>query len=291
MIATVRAAERRAATFFLAGAVVVLAAESSAREQEREELLRRVAANVDRFQTDFARLIGRESYRQEQRQVGRPVRVRQLTSEVFFFGSTDAGVALTVRNVQVVDGRRVADTGESIERALGMSDGRRPGVLRALADANARYNLGAIRRNFNEPTLALLFASTANQARFSFRERGSEEKDDRVLVRIDFSEVVRPTFVRDGASAGDIPASGSLWVDEGGTIWRTRLVLDNPRRTYAEVDVTYGLDGRLGLMVPLSMTEEYRSVGGGPARQVSIGGQATYTDYRRFETTGRIVTP
>jgi hypothetical protein len=47
--------------------------------------------------------------------------------------------------------------------------------LRAIANESARYNLGALQRNFNIPTLVLQFLLPSYQPRFRFDRRGEEE--------------------------------------------------------------------------------------------------------------------
>jgi hypothetical protein len=181
--------------------------------------------------------------------------------------------------------------GARIAEALALPAERRWIALRALANANARYNLGPLRRNFNEPTLALLFGSTSLKPRFAFTSGGHEQFEGQRLLRLDFSELLRPTVIRDGREGSDIPASGTLWVDEAGVVWRTRLALETTDGTHAAVTVKYAVDARLQLMVPVSMDEDYRVLGNRPGRGTLITGRASYSNYRRFETSGRILTP
>lgn len=103
-----------------------------------------------------------------------------------------------MRSVQRVDGRRVSESAGDVAQALALPEERRVEKLRALADASARYNLGSLRRNFNDPNLGLLFVSGPFQERFRFREDGEETTAARVVRRLEFEERSRPTFIRDG---------------------------------------------------------------------------------------------
>ena len=70
------------------------------------------------------------------------------------------GAWLTVRDVISVDGKPVARRLPTLLAS--------PNVwirdLRALSQENGRYNIGAIYRNFNEPTLALSFLDSDTHA-------------------------------------------------------------------------------------------------------------------------------
>jgi hypothetical protein len=50
--------------------------------------------------------------------------------------------------------------------------------------------------------------------------------------------------------------------------------------------VTYGLVPRIPALVPLTMSERYTTRGG-----AKIGGEAIYSNYRQFQTGGRVITP
>lgn len=261
----------------------------SARDAALERALARIARHVEQFQNDFAQVIGVEHSSQVQRSTTRFTRTRELTSEIFFFGHTDQVGAMTVRNVTRVDGRRVRSGSDVIEKALALPGAERVTKLRALADASARYNLGTLQRNFNEPTLALMFGSAEFQPRFKFTIEGQEVADGRTLRRLLFSETTRPTVIRDARTGASIPASGFLLLDEEGTVWRTSLRLDT-RETLVTIDVVYARDVRLGMVVPVTMDEDYRYRDKDTARLMMVSGHATYSDYRRFVTSARIVT-
>lgn len=259
-----------------------------ARDAALERALARTARHVEQFQTDFAQVIGVEHYSQVLRNTTRFARTRELTSEVFFFGHTDQVGAMTVRNVTRVDGRRIRNSADVIEKALALPAAERVTKLRALADASARYNLGTLQRNFNEPTLALMFGSAEFQPRFKFRLEGSDVVDGRILRRLNYSETSRPTVIRDARNSASIPASGALFVDDDGTVWRTSLRLDTGE-TLVTINVAYARDAHLGVLVPATMDEDYRYRDKDTARLMMVSGHATYSDYRRFVTSARIV--
>src|SRR4029450_11946544 len=124
------------------------------------------------------------------------------------FISADANATwLTVRDVISVDGKPVPRRLPALlaSRNVSMRD------LRALSEENGRYNIGAILRNFNEPTLALLFLDSRYRSRFQFEDGGSDEVSAHAVRRIRFKEVVTPTVIR--TLDRDVRTSGTLLVE------------------------------------------------------------------------------
>jgi hypothetical protein len=255
------------------------------------ELLDRLAAYVLTFQTDFSRIIGTEHYMQVAHDLNWKVRTREMQSDIFFVGTGDDSGAMTVRSVRRVDGRSLPDASLGIDQALALPPSRRLERLKALADLGARYNLGTLQRNFNDPTLPLMLAALIQQSRFRYTIEGAATVDGHAVTRLAFREVARPTVIR-GRDGVSVPAMGRLWVDDGGTVWRTELrAATHDRDTLVDatavIRVGYGRDAKLGIMVPVSMDEDYRY--GDQARVMFVGGHASYDGYRRFETSARVV--
>jgi hypothetical protein len=246
-------------------------------------LLQRAGRYVASFQVAFSQVVGSETYRQE---VHAPHggAMADLESEVFFVGVDEERAWLTVRHVLTVNGRSVAGPSDPIAELLGDRNRRR---LRALADASARHNIGKLRRNFNDPTLALLFLDPDYQPRFRFAREGTDVIDGASAHRLRFEERQRPTIIRDGRNGRDVPASGVLFVDDEGRLVRSELRLRGPRNTTSFIRVSYGHDSKLEMLVPRVMEEEYRTFSE-PAREV-ITCRAIYSNYRRFETAARIL--
>jgi len=268
--------------------VPVLAAEQ---KPALKVLLARIAQQVSQFKAEFSLIVGVEHYDQLQRTADAGTRTRHLVSDVFFYRPESTGPAMTVRTVREVDGSPIEASGDRIADALALPGTRRVEQLRALADSGARYNLGDLQRNFNEPTVALTFAASDFQPRFKFALDGTEDVNGELLQRVKFSEVDRPTIIHDAQSGANIPASGRLWTSDDGVIKRTELHLDSRRDTLVDIRVSYGIDPRLGVMVPLSMDEDYRYKDRNTQRLVVISGHGVSSGYRRFETSGRVVMP
>jgi hypothetical protein len=69
------------------------------------------------------------------------------------------------------------------------------------------------------------------------------------------------------------------------------LELPRPRRSPAEeyrIRVEFAYDGRIDLWVPVLMMEHVGRAGG-VLERTDVVGEATYSNYRRYETAGRIL--
>jgi hypothetical protein len=139
---------------------------------------------------------------------------------------------------------------------------------------------------FNEPTLVLLFLDEHYRNRFTFARNGEQLLKGQRATRYDFVERARPTIIQNGDR--DVPVRGTLWIDATtGRVLQTSLELSDPSgRLHGRMTVRYGPHPRFDVLVPLEMREWYTSPSGEEVTTV-----ATYTDFRRFETAGRLIVP
>jgi len=159
-----------------------------------------------------------------------------------------------------------------------------------LSDESARYNIGAIERNFNVPTTALFFFTAGNAGRFRFAARSVGEDG---IWEIGFRETDPSTLIRT-PDFQRVPSSGTIWVDpRNGTIVRTRLRIEtvegrgaHARHGQGEIDVVYRHVEELNMWLPASMEERFEVARDREFDRVS--GHAEYSNYRRFTTTVRI---
>ncbi len=213
------------------------------------------------------------------------------------------------RDVFEADGAAVRDRQDRlVTLLLGRSSDR---LLqgRQIADESARYNLGPVRRNFNTPTAALFFLQSRNQPRFRYTKDGEDTVDGTRVWRVRYRETDRPTIVRT-TTGRDAPVSGTFWIDPlDGRVLRTRLEMRTEIERAAEtndrggsrapVQVTVGItvsyepNVRFRLLLPSEMRELYEVAPArrttGPATSTTITCVATYSDFRTFETFGRLI--
>jgi hypothetical protein len=190
---------------------------------------------------------------------------------------------MTVHDIQEVDGQPVLDRPNLREM---LSRDPFAFVALRLAAVNARFNIGRVTRNFNEPTLALL-VFTPRYVRAVRFERGSVR-----VLRAPSGDVTLATLRfegRDGTSivgsrAGRVRMRGSAVVDTAtGQIHHTTISFADAQ-VNATLVTDYALDPRVGLWVPMTFTETYMA----PRTRDETAVETTLTNYRRFEVTGRI---
>jgi hypothetical protein len=280
---------------------------AAAQQPPLDLLLERAARYARGFQHDFETVIADETYVQQERQTraqGRRSRVvasaRTTSSEMLFMWVRDNQSWLTVRNVLKVDGRSVPDSRSRLERMLtGRSATSAPALrfepmvsrLRQLRDESARFNLGGIRRNLNDPMLPFQFVDPAFQPRFTFTMAGPDNVGGISVWKLEFAEHATPTVVE--LDGGDFMSTGAVWITSSGIVIRTQLLLRNAETALnTSIVVTYGRDEKLAGWVPIRMDERYAqepdaSRNGGLGSEITC--TATYSNFRRFETSARIV--
>ena len=252
-----------------------------------KEVMKRVERYVAGYGEQASIVVCTERY--EQKALGSGTAADATRTLVSDFALVYAGAIhgwLGFRDVLEVDGRRVSDRDDRLASVLMASQGRFD-EARRLSDESARYNIGAIQRNFNVPTAALFFFTPDNHDRFKFTARTVAADG---TWEIAFRETDRPTLIRDPDGA-PVPSAGTIWVDpQTGTIVRTRLEIATKDRHATQpaghVEVAYRLVGELNMWLPASMDEQFE-VSRGPVFDRVVG-HAEYGNYRRFTTSVRI---
>jgi hypothetical protein len=190
---------------------------------------------------------------------------------------------IAVHDIAEVDGQPVPDR-DSLQTLLHLGEVTR--VAQQVADRNSTFNIGSVERNFNEPTLALLVLGAKRIGQFRFDRRELTEQNGVQLATLEFSEHDRPTIVRNLSNDEPVYSKGEIVIEtETG---RVRHTVMNFKTSSVQVSLVtdYVPDDRLGLWVPGSFSERYDLVT--KQQQETTTCQATYSDYRRFEVTGRI---
>jgi hypothetical protein len=282
------------------------------------ELMPRVASYIQAYAEQMSLVIGVERYgqwlqREDFAQAGGGARAisRQLVSEFALVrvGNDWDGF----RNVYEVDGQPVPDAKDRMAKLFTEKSATAIAQSRKIGAESSRYNLGALQRNFNVPTVALVFLSAANQGRFRF----TKDKDDQVggvrVWKVKYAETQKPTLIRT-SDGKDMPVTGEAWIDPvDGRVLKTHMQLDSEMRvapnantggranntpdrvnTTASITVTYALEPKLGILVPAEMLETYeapmRSAFTGEDNMTKVNCRATYSDFKRFETSATLVT-
>lgn len=281
---------------FLFAVIALGAPAAQSGDASVDETIKKVGEYVAAYGEKTSAIVGVEKYSQLVTFEGtEPLPPKRLVAE---FAIVRAGNGWTgFRDVLEVDGRKVPDRKDRLERLLTEMTGSEADLMR-IASENARFNVGPITRNLNVPTAALFFFQPANLSRFTFTKKGTKKIEGIDTVEIEFKETQRPTMVM-RRSGADVPMEGVLWVvPADGTVVRTRLRLKNfadalalpgqqapsqraavnpnvptggratssdlnqldsrELETNADIEVTYKKEAAMGLWLPSEMTEQYQ---------------------------------
>lgn len=272
-----------------------LAHGSPQREPDLKTVLRRAGDYIGVYHDRLSEIVAEEHYVQRTlRSPSSGIRLRadpterserELKSDFMLLrGYADENLWIGVREVFEIDGQPAEEERGRL-RAL-LTDTRTPIAtrLKALANQQAKYNLGDLYRTINTPTVALQFLRPDLGDRIGYRRAGTETFRGTPVWKVTFKERRRPTLVRtpDGR---DVRSTGAFWIDpRDGAVLRTELRAgDNRSRRFTSfILVSYQRHPRFDMLLPDDMNELYEL---GATR---IEGHATYSNFRRFETETRI---
>jgi hypothetical protein len=280
-------------------------------QSETQTNLARLGAYVETWERDLGSVVADERYvqsvaRQPRSELSRerlvpPRETRLLISEFTLIRFDDGPTEwVGFRHVISVDGAAVKAPGPSLQEL--MQDPRLTWRQRweRVRDLSAAHNIGAIARTINLPTFALSALRPGNQRRFRFSPRPAEVSDGETSSVLEFREQGRPTLVS-GLGGRDVPLTGRVWFDKRtGRVRRTALELrdhivptsdgdgerDRDQELTSRITVDFRQDAVVGTSVPAEMRERYDNSWG-----EATTGHATYSNYRRFRTSVRLVRP
>jgi hypothetical protein len=275
-------------------AALLIAAIGAAQTPGADGVIAKLDKYLLAYEPGLSQLIADETMQQEAR--GRrgfrtdnitPIETRlrrQLVSEVAFIALPQDAGWLGFRHVKTVNNKPVALADASLGASLTKSG---LAGARDLLNASAAHNLG-LPRTTNLPNLALEFLHSRNRKRLLARGDGRDRVRGVLTTRVVFLERMSPTLIRNPETGADMPSVVRAWVDPAdGRLLRTEV------RTFAAVDaksyehlvlVEFVDNPSLGMLVPSEMREEF------PVERPGTGTSiARYSNYRRFQTSARIV--
>lgn len=270
-------------TSALAAAAIAPQSSNARLDTSAQTLVSRAAAYVAEYQTKFAFLVADEKYTQTVTRPDEPTLRRVMTGELFLtFLRTDRDW-IAVHDVAEVDGTPVPDR-EKLQTLLQRAD--LVAVGRQIASRNAAYNIGSVGRNFNEPTLALMVLEAKHISRFRFDRGDVVDRDGVQLATLAFSERDAPTLIH-GMTHKSVYSTGEFMIEAATGRIRSSMITFREDKVEATLRTDYVAENRLGLWVPATFAEQYELIKKGQTSELTKC-VATYSNYRRFEATGRI---
>ena len=245
-------------------------------DRELAQLLAAVARYVEAYEPQLSAMIAEEDYHQKIRR-GRYREEQRTTSEFLFLKLAGTVNWVGFRDVYSVDGEPIREQRDRFAEILN-GGGEVSKQAAELAAESARFNIGAVVRSINVPTLVLGWLAGDAQRRFEFERKGRKSIAGVRCRVVAFRERETPTIIR-GRDDTDVPSFGSFCASEDGRVWMTEHQPQG-RVGRATVTVTYRPEPQLGMLVPSEMREVYR--------EDRIECLAKYSRYRRFSVTMRI---
>jgi hypothetical protein len=247
------------------------------------DVVARLDGYLQGYEKRLANVVAEEAYRQwveEGPTTHRSTTSRMLRSDFALALTSDRNRWVGYRDTFEVDGLPVRDREERLERLL--SSGA-VGQAARIAEQNARFNLGddLILRNINIPTFALEMMNPRIRDRFRVRQIGVDALDGRPGWLIEFRERERPTLVRTPEGRDQATRVVVLVDPQTGEVLQTTLTWE---RVEGMIAVYYGHTPGIPVPVPIRMAERYVTRTG-----ALVGGEATYANFRQFETSARII--
>lgn len=266
----------------------LLGAAPAAQQTSLNDVLARLDIYLREFEQTLAAVVAEERYSQSTAVLGRIgspqiIQRRVLLSDYALARSPGGQTWTGFRDTFDVDGRPVRDRAARLTSLLESGTADSSAQARRIAFENSRYNIGeeVAVRNINVPTMALDLMRPVNRSRFSLSRSGGDTIDGRATWRLVFTERRRPTIIRD-PNGRDRRARGSIWLDPStGEVLKTTLQWDGEPVGF--ITVHYEQDPNISALVPVRMIEQYRR------NEMTVEGEATYSNYRRFQTSARIV--
>jgi len=178
------------------------------------------------------------------------------------------------RDVFEVDGKAVRDRDERLTKLFLQPSADRLRQEEDIAAASARYNIGAVNRTVNLPVLALDVLEPRNRAWFTFHLA----KRSGTTVELAYQEEDRGRTMIHTNDNQPMRSHGHFTIEEAtGKVLQSTLATETDRLR-AQIDVTYGADPAVDLLVPREMRERYTLKDG-----ATVEGRATYARLRRYQ--------
>jgi hypothetical protein len=235
-----------------------------------------VRAFAEQYQREAPSLVAHEEYVQTltDRRIGAEHQV--TTADLVMVRLQGEAGWVSFRDVLTLNKRQIGNREERLLKLLQSPAPTAFAQAQQIATESARYNLGRITRTMNVPDMALQYLQPVHAARIRIDEPRVEKIEGRPVVVLRFSEVSSPTLIRNTVGR-DLLARGRVWAEpDTGAIVRTELLVED-RGSNGRCTVDFAVDPRLGIRVPIKMTERYIATG------ETIDAIATYSDFRRFK--------
>ncbi|MFA5911018.1 MAG: hypothetical protein WC815_19755 [Vicinamibacterales bacterium] len=249
-----------------------------------DAVLERLDAYLDTYESQLSAVVADERLIQETEGRFQSKQRRRLDSDVAFLRLPGNREWLGFRSVTMIDGEPLVG-GQSLTELLTITTADAMAQAKLLVEASSKHNLGNP-RTVNIPNLPLEMLGGKYRHRYAITVDGRTKVRGHAVDVLELVELGPPPIVYNGGY--DLQSRLRAWIDaQTGALWRAEVVMKGKAETRkpSKVRVEFAEDRNLKVLVPIEMREEF-SVTNGSGR-----GVATYSNFRRFQTSARIVPP
>jgi hypothetical protein len=256
-----------------------------AQTADLDEILDKASDYVTLYERTFVGVVSEEAYRQQVRggrtgtdlrgfPIEGPSQRRDLKSEVLLVRPPAADRWIQFRDVFEVDGKPVRDRDERLTKLFLQPSADAWRQEEDIVAASSRYNIGGVNRTVNLPVLALSVLELQNRAWFTFKIA----KRSGATVELEYQEEDRGRTMIHTNDNQPMRAHGRITIDTAtGRVLATTLATETATLR-AQIEVTYGAEPAVDMLVPREMRERYTVKDGS-----TIEGRATYARFRRYQ--------
>ena len=256
-----------------------------AQTADLDDLLDKASDYVVEYERTFVGVVSEETYRQQVRGgragtdlrgflVEAPSQRRDLKSDVLLVRAPAGDRWIQFRDVFELDGKPVRDRDERLTRLFLQPSADAWRQEAEIAAASSRYNIGGVNRTVNLPVLALSVLEAQNRPWFTFKIG----KHSGATVEIDYQEEERGRTMIHTNDNQPMRAHGRFTIDGAtGRVLASTLATETATLR-AQIEVTYGAEPAVDMLVPREMREHYSLKDGS-----TIDGRATYAKFRRYQ--------
>lgn len=268
-------------------AAPTFAPRATADRPDLDSVFEKLDAYLEKYEGELSAVVADEIMVQEVEGRLIPRETRRLLADVAFVRLPGDFEWLGFRHVKMLNGTPLATYGPSLAELLATNTADTVAQANLLVSASSKYNLGNP-RTVNMPNLPLELLNRRYRHRYDSTLDGRERVRGRAVNVVSLTELGPPPIVFNNGHGGDIQTTVRGWIDaESGALWRAevRMKRFNTNATRSKLRVEFAVDKGLGIMVPIEMREDFLAVLG------TGRGHYTYSNFRRFQTSARIVPP
>lgn len=262
--------------------VVFIAIVAAAQPADLDAVLDKLDVYLEKYEAELSAVVADEELIQETD--GRLARrmSQRLNSEIAFVRLPAGLEWLGFRNVQRINGKPLVGV-KPLAELLATTGTDALQQASILVNESAKYNLGNP-RTINMPNLPLELLSRKYRHRYEASHQRRSTLHGHATDEVELMEIGGDPIVYN--EGRQMKTRVRAWIDSRtGTLWRAEVEMRVPgdNRNPAWLRVDFAFDTALQIMVPVTLRERFNWIADTGTTL------ATYTNFRRFQTSARIV--